>query len=149
MRLLETGIKVIDVMCPLVAGGTLAIAGDLGGGSTVVMEELVRRLSAGSDRLTILLMMPQPTAEMWPQALEPGFSHVEALKKDGYSEGTVGVVQTLFFRAAEGGWTQERLNALAPADTVIRLSLERARAKVYPTVDVLTSRSRLLETKTA
>ena len=149
LRLLETGIKVIDVMCPLVAGGTLAIAGDVGGGGTVVMEELVRRLSAGSDRLTILLMMPQPTAEMWPQALEPGFSHVEALKKDGYSEGTAGAVQTLFFRAAEGGWTQDRLNALAPADTVIRLSLERARAKVYPTVDVLSSWSRLLETKAA
>ena len=30
LRLLETGIKVIDVMCPLVAGGTVAIAGDLG-----------------------------------------------------------------------------------------------------------------------
>jgi RNA polymerase sigma factor (sigma-70 family) len=149
LRLLETGIKVIDVMCPLVAGGTLAIAGDPGGGSTVVMEELVRRLSAGPDRLTILLMMPQPSAEIWPQALEPGYSHVEALKKDGYSEGTVGAVQTLFFCAAEGGWVQERLNALAPADTVIRLSLERARAKVYPTVDVLTSRSRLLETKAA
>ena len=102
LRLLETGLKVIDVMCPLVAGGTLAIAGDLGGGSTVVMEELVRRLSAGSDRLTILLMMPQPTAEMWPQALEPGFSHVEALKKDGYSEGTVGVVQTFFPRRRRG-----------------------------------------------
>jgi len=40
----------------------------------------VRRLSAGSDRLTILLMMPQPTAEVWPQALEPGFSHVEAIE---------------------------------------------------------------------
>jgi F0F1-type ATP synthase beta subunit len=149
LRLLETGIKVIDVMCPLVAGGTLAIAGDPGGGSTVVMEELVRRLSAGPDRLTILLMMPQPSAEIWPQALEPGYSHAEALKKDGYSEGTVGAVQTLFFPAAEGGWVQEELNALAPADTVIRLSLERARAKVYPTVDVLTSRSRLLETKAA
>ena len=40
----------------------------------------MRRLSAGSDRLTILLMMPQPTAEVWPQALEPGFSHVEAIE---------------------------------------------------------------------
>jgi len=149
LRLLETGIKVIDVMCPLVAGGTLAIAGDPGGGGTVVMEELVRRLSAGDDPLTILLMMPQPSAEIWPQALEPGFSHVEELKKEGYSEGTVGAVQTLFFRAAEGGWTQERLTALAPTDTVLRLSLERARAKVYPTVDVLASRSRLLETKAA
>ena len=27
-KLLETGIKVIDVMCPLVAGGTLAIEGN-------------------------------------------------------------------------------------------------------------------------
>ena len=42
---LETGIKVIDVTCPLVAGGTLAIAGDLGAGITVLMEEIVRRLS--------------------------------------------------------------------------------------------------------
>ena len=52
LRLVETGIKAIDVMCPLVAGGTLAIAGDVGGGSPVFMEELVRRLSAGSYRLT-------------------------------------------------------------------------------------------------
>jgi RNA polymerase sigma factor (sigma-70 family) len=146
VRLLNTGIKVIDVMCPLVAGGTLAIAGDVGGGSTVVMEELVRRLSVGSDRLTILLMMPPPSAETYPRALEPGWSLADELKEEGYSEGTVGMVQTLFFRAEEG-WTPERLTALAPADTVIRLSLERARAKVYPTVDVLNSRSRLLETK--
>ena len=31
-RLLETGIKVVDVMCPLIAGGTLAIAGEYGAG---------------------------------------------------------------------------------------------------------------------
>jgi F-type H+/Na+-transporting ATPase subunit beta len=147
LRLLETGIKVIDVMCPLVAGGTMAMVGDPGDGITVVMEELVRRLSGGSDRLSILLMMPQPSAEIWPQALEPGYSLADELKKEGYSEGTVGAVQTLFFRAEEGGWTPDRLAGLAPADTVIRLSLERARAKVYPTVDVLPLRSRLLETK--
>jgi RNA polymerase sigma factor (sigma-70 family) len=147
VRLLETGIKVIDVMCLLVADGKVAIAGDRGGGTTVVMEELVRRLSRGRDRLTIFLMMPQPSAEIWPRELEPGYSLADELKQDGYSEGTVGAVQTFFFRAEEGGWTPERLEALAPADTVIRLSVERARAKVYPTVDVLTSRSRLLETK--
>ena len=38
LRVLETGIKVIDVICPLIAGGTLAIAPDAGAGSTVVME---------------------------------------------------------------------------------------------------------------
>src|SRR5262249_10703944 len=45
LELLETGIKVIDVMCPLVRGGTVAIAGELRAGTTVVLEELVRRLS--------------------------------------------------------------------------------------------------------
>ena len=71
----------------------------------------------------------------------------QALKKEGYSEGTVGPVQTFFFRAEGGPWTPERLQALAAVDTVIHLSRERIEAKIYPAVDVLTSRSRLLETK--
>ncbi len=145
-KFLETGIKVIDVMCPLVAGGTVAIAGDLGAGITVVMEELVRRLSGGSNPLSIFVMMPPPSPQ-WPHSLEPGFSHAEALRKEGYSEGTAGAVQTFFFRAEDGPWTTQRLAALAAVDVVIRLSRERGQAKVYPTVDVLASRSRLLETK--
>ena len=145
-KMLETGIKAIDIMCPLVAGGTLAIAGDLGAGITVVMEELVRRLSGGSDPLSIFIMMPPPSPE-WPYSLEPGFSHAEELRKEGFSEGTVGAVQTFFLRADEGLWMIRRLAALAPVDVVIRLSREHARAKVYPTVDVLASRSCLLETK--
>jgi F0F1-type ATP synthase beta subunit len=32
-ELLETGIKVIDVMCPLVRGGTVAVAGELRAGT--------------------------------------------------------------------------------------------------------------------
>ena len=141
---LETGIKVIDVICPLLAGGTLAIAGDLGAGITVVMEEIVRRLSVGPERLTMFVMMPPASAE-FPYTLEPGFSYAEELKKEGYSEGTVGAVQTFFLRADEGPWTSERLAALAPVDVVLRLSGDRAKAKVYPCVDVLASRSRLLD----
>ncbi|HUD87048.1 MAG TPA: hypothetical protein VMR17_11375, partial [Xanthobacteraceae bacterium] len=147
-KLLETGIKVIDVMCPLVAGGTVAIAGDLGAGITVVMEELVRRLSGGTEPLSIFILMPPPSPES-PYALKPGFSHAEELRKEGYSEGTVGAVQTFFLRAEDGPWTAERVAALAPVDVVIRLSRERAQAKVYPTVDGLASRSRLLKTKAA
>lgn len=144
---LETGIKVIDVTCPLVAGGTLAIAGDLGAGITVVMEEIVRRLSSGRERLTMFVMMPPASAE-WPYTLEPGFSYAEELKKEGYSEGTVGAVQTFFLRAEQGPWTSERLAALAPVDVVLRLSRDRAKAKVYPCVDVVASRSRLLDQHT-
>jgi RNA polymerase sigma factor (sigma-70 family) len=140
-KLLETGVKVIDVMCPLVAGGSVAIAGELRTGIVVVMEELVRRLSGGSDHVTLFTLMPQ-----WPDS-PPGWSIAEELKKEGYSEGTVGAVQTFFFRTEDGPWTQDRLAALASVDAVIHLSRERILAKIYPAVDVLTSRSRLLETK--
>ncbi|MGB6536492.1 MAG: sigma-70 family RNA polymerase sigma factor [Xanthobacteraceae bacterium] len=139
---LETGIKVIDVTCPLVAGGTLAIAGDLGSGITVVMEEIVRRLSGCRERLTMFVMMPPPSAE-WPN------SPAEDIKKEGYSEGTAGSVQTFFLRADEGPWTSARLAALAPVDVVLRLSHDCAKAKVYPCVDVPASRSRLLEQQAA
>jgi F-type H+-transporting ATPase subunit beta len=61
-KLLETGIKVIDVMCPLVAGGTVAIAGEYRAGTMVLSEELVRRLSGGAERLSTSSMQ-----EMWEQ----------------------------------------------------------------------------------
>jgi RNA polymerase sigma factor (sigma-70 family) len=140
-RLLETGIKIIDVLCPLAAGGTVAIAGELGAGTTVVMEELVRRLGNGGDPLSLFTLMPP-----WPAEREPGFSHAGALQKEGYSEGTVGAIQTFFLRAAEGPWTQEALAMLGPIDAVIHLSVAQAKARIYPAVAPLTSRSRWLDT---
>jgi len=139
-KLLETGIKVIDVMCPLVAGGTVAIAGELGAGTTVVMQELVRRLSGGTDRVSLFTLTP-----LWDAAGAPDFSHADALRKEGFSEGTIGAAQTFFFRAEDGPWTKERLAGLALADVVIHLSREVAKAKTYPCVDLRTSRSRLLD----
>ena len=141
-RLLETGIKAIDLLCPLVAGGTVAIAGEYGAGTTVVMEELVRRLSGGTDRVALFVV-----TQRWDGERTPGFSHAEALKKDGFSEGTLGAVQSFFLRAGEGPWTADRLAALAPADAVIHLSREVAKAKIYPCIDPRTSRSRLLESE--
>src|SRR5262249_32606239 len=52
-RPIETGIKVIDVMCPLTAGGSVAIAGEVGCGVSVVSQELVQRLSGGADRVSL------------------------------------------------------------------------------------------------
>jgi F0F1-type ATP synthase beta subunit len=137
---LETGIKVIDVMCPLVAGGTVAIAGEFAAGTTVVMEALVRRLSGGTERVSLFALVE------WPER-EPGFSYAEELKKEGFSGGTVGAVQSFFFRAEDGPWTEDRLAGLATVDAVVHLSREVAKAKIYPCADVRTSRSRLLESK--
>ena len=141
-RLIETGIKVINVMCPLTAGGSVAIAGEVGTGVAVVSEELVRRLSGGADRLSLFTFI-----QRWRDA-PPGWTFTKSLKESGFSEGTVGAVQTFFLRSGDGPWTTERLAALAPVDAVVHLSREIIKTKLYPAVDVLTSRSRLLETKT-
>jgi F0F1-type ATP synthase beta subunit len=140
-KLLETGIKVIDVMCPLVAGGSVVIAGEARVGVVVVAEELVRRLCGGNERVSLFPLVPLSSS------LPPDGSFAAELKQESGNEGTVGSVQTFFFRAEDAPWTRERLAALAAADVVIHLSREHIAAKVYPAVDVLTSRSRLLETK--
>jgi RNA polymerase sigma factor (sigma-70 family) len=139
-KFMETGIKVIDVMCPLMAGGSVAIVGEARVGIVVVAEELVQRLSRGPDRVSLFPLVP-----LTPN-LPPDWSFAEELKKEAGSEGTVGPVQTFFFRGEDRPWTQDRLAALSAVDTIIHLSRERIRANIYPSVDVLTSRSRLIET---
>ena len=130
-----TGIKVIDVMCPLMAGGTVAIAGEWKAGTAVVLEELVRRLSGGTDRVSIFTFVPGGGT----------ITYREMMDQEGYSDGTVGAVQTFFFRREDGPWTSEALATLAGVDVVIRLSTALGNLGIYPTVDPLTSRSRLLE----
>jgi RNA polymerase sigma factor (sigma-70 family) len=143
-EIVETGIKVIDVMCPIRAGGSVAIAGEYGAGIMVVMEEIVRRISKGNRPVSMFVLYPPPS-EIWPQSLDKDYSIADSLKQDGYSEGTVGCVQTFFVGGAEGPWTAEKLAALAPVDTLILLSRAMILRKNYPAVDVLTARARLLD----
>jgi RNA polymerase sigma factor (sigma-70 family) len=140
-KLLETGIKVIDVMCPLVAGGSVVIAGGAGVGLFAVAYELVRRLCGGNERVSLFPLVPLSPC------LPPDGSLAAEVRQESGNEGTVGSVQTFYFGTEDAPWTRERLEALAAADVVIHLTRERIAAKVYPAVDVLTSRSRLLETK--
>jgi F-type H+/Na+-transporting ATPase subunit beta len=54
-------------------------------------------------------------------------------------------VQTFFLTGVAGPWTAETLAALAPVDTVVTLARAMILRKNYPAVDVLTTRSRLLD----
>jgi F0F1-type ATP synthase beta subunit len=141
-RLLETGIKVIDVMCPLVAGGNAILAGELNTGPVVTLYELTHKLNGGPDGLKLFTLIP-----LWREA-PPGSSFLASLKEDGFTDIPCGPVQHFYLRAEDGPWTASRLSLLDPFDVVIRFSRQLARgAKVYPAVDALTSRSRLLQTK--
>ncbi|KKR77238.1 MAG: ATP synthase subunit beta, partial [Parcubacteria group bacterium GW2011_GWE2_40_8] len=44
--ILETGIKVIDLICPFVKGGKVGLFGGAGVGKTVVIQELIRNIAA-------------------------------------------------------------------------------------------------------
>ena len=85
-EIVETGIKVIDVMCPIRAGGSVALAGENGAGTTVVMEEIVRRIGNRGHPVTLLVLFPPPS-ELWPPSLDANYSIANELKKEGYSEG--------------------------------------------------------------
>ena len=110
-EIVETGIKVIDVMCPIRAGGSVALAGETGAGTTVVMEEIVRRIGNGGHPVTLLVLFPP----------------------------------TFFVGGKKGPWTAEELENFAPVDTLIHLSRQMILRKNYPGVDVMTTRSRLLD----
>jgi RNA polymerase sigma factor (sigma-70 family) len=143
-EVVETGIKVIDVMCPIRAGGSVAIAGEYGSGNTVVMEEIVRRIGKGDRPVTMFMLFPPPS-EIWPPSLDENRSIAEELKAEGYSEGTIGSVQTFFVGGELQPWTTEKLAKLASVDTVIHLTRDMILRKNYPGVDLLTARSRLLD----
>jgi F0F1-type ATP synthase beta subunit len=135
-QVLETGIKVIDVMCPLVRGGTVAVAGELRAGTCVVVEELCRRLSREPGGLSVFAFIPPHPG--------PEREFQEMWAKEGHTGGTAGTVQTFYFLGQEE-WTAERLATLPSVDAVIRLSKDLAQIGIYPPIDPLASRSRLLD----
>ena len=48
--MLETGIKVIDLLTPYVAGGKIGLFGGAGVGKTVLIQEMISRVAAGLRR---------------------------------------------------------------------------------------------------
>lgn len=144
-EVVETGIKVIDVMCPIRAGGSVAIAGEYGSGNTVVMEEIVRRIGNGDRPVTMFMLFPPPS-EIWPPSLDENRSIAAELKAEGYSEGTMGIGADVLCRrrasTLDDGETCQTWNRSTPSSTSRATLILQ---KNYPGVDLLTARSRLLD----
>lgn len=54
-ELLETGIKVIDLVCPFAKGGKIGLFGGAGVGKTVNMMELIRNIAIEHSGYSVLL----------------------------------------------------------------------------------------------
>ena len=61
--MLETGIKVIDLLCPYIKGGKIGLFGGAGVGKTVVMQELIHNIATEHGGLSVVAGVGERTRE--------------------------------------------------------------------------------------
>ncbi len=62
-EILETGIKVVDLICPFVKGGKVGLFGGAGVGKTVVIQELIRNIASEHGGYSIFAGVGERTRE--------------------------------------------------------------------------------------
>lgn len=63
VEILETGIKVIDLLCPFIKGGKTALFGGAGVGKTVIMQELIHNIAMGHGGYSVFAGVGERTRE--------------------------------------------------------------------------------------
>ena len=63
MEILETGIKVIDLVCPVVKGGKVGMFGGAGVGKTVVIQELIHNIASEHGGYSVFAGVGERTRE--------------------------------------------------------------------------------------
>lgn len=62
-EILETGIKVVDLLCPYAKGGKIGLFGGAGVGKTVVMQELIHNIAKQHGGLSVVAGVGERTRE--------------------------------------------------------------------------------------
>ena len=57
IEILETGIKVVDLMCPFAKGSKVGLFGGAGVGKTVILMELIRNIAAEHSGFSVLSLI--------------------------------------------------------------------------------------------
>jgi len=130
---LETGIKVIDVLCPLPAGGVVALIGDMETGKMVLVEELIQRLGGDSPPIAMLVFV-ESSAE------------VAMIRELDYR--TSASVHAIYL-PVEDTSPETLAGITADCDAVIALSRQMGADGLYPAIDPQTSGSGLLDPNVA
>ena len=63
VEIFETGIKVIDLLCPFIKGGKVALFGGAGVGKTVLMQELIHNVAMGHGGYSVFAGVGERTRE--------------------------------------------------------------------------------------
>ena len=81
-EILETGIKVVDLLCPYQKGGKIGLFGGAGVGKTVLIQELIRNIAAESGGYSIFTGVGERSREgndLWTEMKESGVIDKTAL----------------------------------------------------------------------
>jgi len=84
-QILETGIKVIDLICPFTKGGKVGAFGGAGVGKTVVIMELINNIAKGHGGYSVFAGVGERTREgndLYHEMIE---SEVIKVKKEGHT----------------------------------------------------------------
>ena len=82
VEMLQTGIKVIDLLAPYAKGGKIGLFGGAGVGKTVLIQELIRNIAAESGGYSIFTGVGERTREgndLWTEMKESGVIDKTAL----------------------------------------------------------------------
>jgi F-type H+-transporting ATPase subunit beta len=79
-ELLETGIKVVDLLCPFVRGGKIGLFGGAGVGKTVIIQEMIARIAREHGGYSVFAGVGERTREgndLWLEMQEAEFTDNE------------------------------------------------------------------------
>lgn len=126
-EVLETGIKVIDLLAPYARGGKIGLFGGAGVGKTVLIQELIRNIAAEQGGYSIFTGVGERSREgndLWSEMKASG-----VLKKTALVFGQMNEPPGARMRVAETGLTmaeyfrdQEHRNVLLFIDNIFRFS---------------------------
>jgi F-type H+/Na+-transporting ATPase subunit beta len=89
-EILETGIKVLDLLTPYVKGGKIGLFGGAGVGKTVVIQELIHNIAMGHGGRSVFAGVGERTREGTDLWLE--FKEADLIKEDNLPESSVALV---------------------------------------------------------
>ena len=151
-ELLETGIKVVDLLAPYAKGGKIGLFGGAGVGKTVLIMELIRNIAYEHGGYSVFAGVGERSREgndLWNEMNESGVINKTALVFGQMNEppGARLRVPLSGLTIAENFRDESGQDVLLFIDNIFRFTQAGAISELgsYPAVDPLGSTSRILE----